>query len=129
MKTLHTFHPIFFIITCTIFEATGDAIVRKSLYNYVGVARFGFLILGMILLLGYGIFLNLAPVDFGRVVGLYIACLFVVWQIVNCITFKSFPSVQVIVGGSLIVAGGLIVTFWRNDPGETILIFNERIYS
>ena len=113
-KSLQNIHPIVFIIICTIFETVGDAIVRKALYNNAGIARIGILVLGMVLLLGYGIFLNLAPVEFGRIVGLYIATLFVVWQIVNYITFKSTPSLPVIVGGSLIVTGGLIVTFWRN---------------
>ena len=71
--------------------------------------------LGMLLLLGYGIFLNLAPVEFGRIVGLYISTLFVVWQIVNYISFRISPGMPVIIGGSLIVAGGLIVTFWNNN--------------
>src|SRR5256885_1495400 len=32
---------------------------------------------------GYGFFLNLAPIEFGQVVGLYIATLFVVWQVID----------------------------------------------
>lgn len=115
IKELQNIHPFVFILICTIFETTGDAIVRKSLYDHVGLMRFGFLILGMALLLGYGIFLNLAPVEFGRIVGLYIATLFVVWQIVNYISFKTVPGLPVIVGGTLIIAGGLIVTFWKNS--------------
>ena len=113
IKSLQTIHPFVFIIICTIFEATGDAIVRKCLYNYTGTARIGFLLLGMVLLLGYGIFVNLAPVEFSRVVGLYIATLFVVWQIVNFITFKTLPAPPVLIGGSLVVIGGLIITFWK----------------
>ena len=116
MKSFQNIHPFVFILICTILEATGDAVVRKSIYNHVGLARFGFLILGMILLLGYGVFLNLTPAEFGRVVGLYIATLFVVWQIINYIVFKTAPTLPVIVGGLLMVAGGLIVTFWRNNP-------------
>jgi len=108
-------HPFFFILICTILEATGDAIVRKSLYEYSGTLRIAFFFSGALLLFGYGIFLNLAPVEFGRVVGLYIATLFVVWQIVNYISFKTVPPLPVWVGGSLIVAGGLIVTFWKGN--------------
>jgi small multidrug resistance family-3 protein len=106
-------HPFVFIVICTTFEAIGDAIVRRSLYEYQGMARIGIMLLGGILLLGYGIFLNLAPVEFGRAVGLYIATLFVVWQIVSYISFRTTPTLPVIIGGSLIVAGGLIVTFWK----------------
>lgn len=113
MKALQQIHPFFFILICTIFEATGDAIIRKCLYQYTGMMRFGWMFLGMALLLGYGIFLNLAPAEFGKIVGLYIATLFVVWQVVNYISFKSLPTLPVIVGGLLIVTGGLITTFWK----------------
>jgi small multidrug resistance family-3 protein len=115
MKTIQNIHPFVFILICTIFEATGDAIVRKSIYTNAGSIRIGLLLLGMILLLCYGIFLNLAPADFGRIVGLYIATLFVVWQVVNYISFKNLPTLPVIVGGMLIVAGGLITTFWKSS--------------
>jgi hypothetical protein len=117
LSRLQNIHPFFFILICTICEATGDAIVRKAIYNEnsANMARFGLLMLGMLLLLGYGVFLNLAPAEFGRIVGLYIATLFVVWQVVNYIAFKTTPTLPVIIGGSLIIAGGLIVTFWRNS--------------
>lgn len=114
IKGLQHIPPFVFILICTILEATGDAIVRKSLYEHAGTARIGMLLLGMVLLLGYGVFLNLAPAEFGKIVGLYIATLFIVWQVVNYISFKTPPTVPVIVGGLLIVAGGLIVTFWKN---------------
>ena len=68
---------------------------------------------GRILLFGYGFSLNLAPIEFSRVVGLYIATLFIVWQIVNLIVFKIAPDMPVLFGGALIVAGGSMVTFWR----------------
>ena len=55
----------------------------------------------------------LAPIEFNHVVGLYIATLFVVWQIVNFVMFRTLPDMPILVGGALIVAGGLIVTFWK----------------
>lgn len=113
LKTIQNIHPFFFILICTIFEATGDAIVRKAIYNHAGTMRIALMLIGMFLLLGYGIFLNLAPAEFGRIVGLYIATLFVVWQVVNYISFKTVPSTPVIVGGMLIITGGLITTFWK----------------
>jgi len=73
------------------------------MYEYSGAARIGFGLIGILLLFGYGFFLNLAPVEFGKVVGLYIATLFVVWQIITYFTFKTIPSVPVMVGGSLVV--------------------------
>jgi hypothetical protein len=106
-------HPLVFLLVATSLEVTGDAIVRKAIYQYQGLARVGFFLAGAGFLFGYGLFLNLAPLEFGRVVGLYIATLFVVWQIVNFIAFRTVPSVPIMVGGALIVAGGIIVSFWK----------------
>ena len=113
-QTLQNIHPIFFLIVATTLEVSGDALIRKTMYEYSGTARIGFGLVGMLLLFGYGFFLNLAPVEFGKVVGLYIATLFVVWQVITYFTFKTIPSMPVIVGGSLVVLGGLIITFWRD---------------
>jgi hypothetical protein len=55
----------------------------------------------------------LPAVEFNRVVGLYIATLFVVWQIVNFAVFRTFPDIPILAGGALIILGGGIVTFWR----------------
>ena|ERR1700722_14260164 len=106
-------HPIVFLLVATTLEVTGDAIVRKAIYQHAGLARFGIFAAGAAFLFGYGFFLNLAPLEFGRVAGLYIATLFVVWQIVNFIAFRTVPSVPIMVGGALIIAGGLIVSFWK----------------
>jgi small multidrug resistance family-3 protein len=64
-------------------------------------------------LFGYGFALNLAPVEFGKVVGQYIATLFVMWQIISYISTGVTPSLSVVVGGLMIFAGGLIVTFGK----------------
>jgi small multidrug resistance family-3 protein len=75
--------------------------------------RGAFFAAGAALLFGYGLSLNLAPVEFSRVVGLYIAILFVMWQVVNLIVFRSTPAPPVLIGGVLIVVGGAIVTLWK----------------
>lgn len=68
---------------------------------------------GAAFLFGYGFSLNLAPVEFRQVVGLYIATLFVIWQMINFLVFRTTPTVPILFGGILIVLGGLIVTFWK----------------
>lgn len=70
---------------------------------------------GAMLLFGYGFFLNLAPVEFRQVVGLYIATLFTMWQIINVIVFRTYPTIPICLGGLLIVIGGLTVTFWSAE--------------
>ncbi|UAY52838.1 hypothetical protein [Ferruginibacter albus] len=113
IKFIQTLPTILLLIIATSLEVSGDAIIRKCIYEHTGVARIVFALSGMVLLFGYGFFLNLSPVEFGRIVGLYIATLFIVWQVISYLTFKSIPSLPVIVGGTLIVVGGLIVTFWQ----------------
>jgi hypothetical protein len=110
---LQGIHPLILLIIATTLEVSGDAVVRIAIYSHVGAFRVGLLAAGAVLLLGYGSFLNLAPVDFGRVVGLYVATLFVVWQVINFVAFRSIPSVPIVVGGFMIIAGGMIVTFWK----------------
>ena len=113
MRNLQSIHPIVFLLIATTLEVSGDALIRLSVYNHTGLVRIGFALLGTLLLFGYGLFLNLTPVQFGQVVGLYIATLFVVWQVINYLFFKAVPSTPIIIGGILIVAGGLVVTFWK----------------
>jgi hypothetical protein len=35
------------------------------------------------------------------------------WQIINFLFFRALPTVPILMGGLLIVAGGLIVSFWK----------------
>jgi small multidrug resistance family-3 protein len=57
--------------------------------------------------------LNLAPFEFGQVVGLYLATLFVVWQGVNLVAFRTPLTLPILPGGSLVIVGGAIITFWK----------------
>lgn len=103
------------LLAATILEVSGDAVVRTAIYNHVGFGRAGLIFSGAALLLGYGTLLNLAPLEFGQVVGLYLATLFVVWQVVNFVAFRTVPTPPIVLGGSLVIAGGAIITFWK--PG------------
>jgi small multidrug resistance family-3 protein len=113
IKALHGVPPLVFLIVATTLEASGDAVVRMAIYDHAGSVRIGLFLAGAALLLGYGSCLNLAPLEFGRVVGLYIATLFVIWQIINFVAFRSLPNLPICVGGALVIAGGAIITFWK----------------
>jgi hypothetical protein len=115
LKILLGVHPLVLLLIATTLEVSGDAVVRMAIYSHVGVIRIALFLGGAALLFGYGSFLNLAPIDFGRVVGLYIATLFVVWQVINLIVFRTLPTLPILVGGGLVIAGGVITTFWQ--PG------------
>jgi len=101
-----------FLILATTLEVTGDAIIRIGLGRDVAAVKGAYFAAGAVLLFGYGLSLNLAPIEFHRVAGIYIATLFIVWQIVSFLIFKSVPTIPILLGGALIVLGGLIVAFW-----------------
>jgi hypothetical protein len=106
---------VILLLAATILEVSGDAVVRTAIYSHVGLARVGLFFAGAALLLGYGTLLNLAPFEFGQVVGLYLATLLVVWQVINFVAFRTLPTLPIFLGGSLVIAGGAIITFWK--PG------------
>jgi small multidrug resistance family-3 protein len=114
LKILQGVNPLILLVIATMLEVSGDAVIRMAIYNHqAGASRFALFLAGAALLFGYGSFLNLAPVEFGRVVGLYIATLFVVWQLINFVAFRTLPTMPILVGGVLVIAGGAIITFWR----------------
>jgi hypothetical protein len=113
LKILQGVHPLILLVIATLLEVSGDAVVRMAIYNHVGAFRVALFLAGAVLLFGYGSFLNLAPIEFGRVVGLYIATLFVVWQVINFIFFRTLPTMPICVGGGMVIAGGAIITFWQ----------------
>jgi hypothetical protein len=100
-----------FLLTATALEAGGDAVIRLSIHSHALSSRIMLFLLGALLLTLYGTSLNLAPVDFAGVTGLYIAMLIVVFQLVNFLFFHTAPTLPVVAGCALVVAGGLVIFF------------------
>ena len=73
-------------------EVGGDAIVRVGLKNYAGVLQVLMIALGGAVLLAYGIFVNVAPADFGRLLGVYVVLFFMVAQLANLLAFGIRPD-------------------------------------
>ena len=113
IKALQAVHPLVILLIATTLEVSGDAVIRMGIYNHGGLLRIGLFLAGAALLFGYGSFLNLAPLEFGQVVGLYIATLFVVWQVINFAFFRAVPTLPILVGGAFVLVGGAIITFWK----------------
>jgi small multidrug resistance family-3 protein len=118
IKTFQSVPLLVLLLIATTLEASGDAIVRMAIYNHVGRIRIALFLAGAALLLGYASFLNVSTLDFRHVVGLYIATLFVVWQVINIIVFRSFPTMPILVGGALVIVGGAIISFWKPASGN-----------
>ena len=103
---------IVLLIVATSLEVTGDALIRIGLGRDIAAVKGAYFMAGAALLFGYGFALNTAPLEFHRVVGIYIATLFIVWQIISFLVFRSVPTIPIVIGGALIVLGGLIVALW-----------------
>ena len=91
----------------------GDAIVRSGTRSHDLALRVGLVVLGGVVLTGYGVVVNAPTWDFGRLLGVYVAVFFVSAQVVNLVAFRAVPTPPVLVGGALVVAGGLVMTLWR----------------
>lgn len=93
-------------------EVGGDALMRTGLH-YTGATRLAWLLAGTVTLAAYGMFVNLGPWDFGRVLGLYVVLFFIIAQIVNWAGFGVAPTAPILAGGALICAGGLVLAVAR----------------
>ena len=105
--------PLLVLLLAAVLEAGGDAIVRTGLHAASWPSRTGLLALGAGVLFAYGVTVNLPSWDFGRLLGVYVTLFFLVAQIINWAGFGKQPTPAIFVGGALIIAGGLTITFWR----------------
>lgn len=95
-------------------EVGGDALARTALHGQaVPLVRIGIFASAALVLFIYGVTVNLPPWDFGRLLGVYVSLFFVVAQFVNFFAFGMKPSLSIIAGGVLILAGGMLMTFWK----------------
>ena len=96
------------LIVSALLEVGGDAGMRAGLQGKPA----GFAV-GALLLISYGLVVNLTKLDFSKLMGIYIALFFVVSQILAILVFKEKIHTSIVLGGALIVVGGCIMTFWR----------------
>ena len=96
------------LILAAALEIGGDAAIRHGLVRSAWLS----LALGAVTLVVYGLVVNANRlIDFGRLMGLYIAVFFVVSQVLSLVLFGERPSPSLVLGGALIVAGGLVIQF------------------
>ena len=61
------------------------------------------------MLFAYGVFLTSAPVDFARLLGMYVALFFLTAQVIDLVAFGVRPTLPIVLGGACIVLGGCII--------------------
>jgi hypothetical protein len=101
------------LVIAACLEVFGDSFFQSGLYRATGTHRALWFLSGIAVLGLYGIFVNLPQWDFGKLLGVYVALFFVVAQIVAKLRFQQSPTTPILVGGTLIVSGGLVITFWK----------------
>ncbi len=92
------------LVGAAILEVGGDALIRRGLQH-----RSSWLLAGSLCLVAYGVLVNQGTVDFGRLLGGYIAVFFLVSQVVAVVMFGESLPWRTIVGGVLILAGGFVL--------------------
>ena len=100
------------LLGAAILEAGGDAIVRRRAARREHRIQAGPDPGRRVVLMAYGVTVNLPPWDFGRLLGIYVTLFFLVAQVINALAFGIAPSTPILVGGALVIAGGLVMTFW-----------------
>jgi drug/metabolite transporter (DMT)-like permease len=104
----------FAILTaCALLEAGGDALVRKGMHAASFGTRLALYLAAAIVLFAYGWLVNRPPWSFGSLLGIYVVLFFVVAQAIGYFVFGDKLTTPILAGGTLIVAGGAVITLWR----------------
>lgn len=94
-------------------EAYGDSFFQVSFYRSSGLSRVLAFVAGAVVLAAYGSVVNVPRWDFGKLLGVYVVLFFLMAQLLNKLRFGQSPTVPIYAGGALIVAGGLVIAFWK----------------
>jgi drug/metabolite transporter superfamily protein YnfA len=97
-----------FLIIAALLEVGGIAFVRCGLKD----SRVIWFVLGAIVLISYAVFVNSAKLNFGRLLGIYIAVFFVVSQFLSIVVFSEILRISILIAGILIISGGFVLTFF-----------------
>ncbi len=94
------------LVLAALLEVGGDAAIRRGLVRSAP----GWIVLGGSALVAYGLAVNLSrTLEFGRLMGTYIAVFFLVSQVIGLAVFREAPSTALVIGGILIGLGGLVI--------------------
>jgi small multidrug resistance family-3 protein len=101
------------LFCAAVLEAGGDALMRFGLRSPTHARAAVFFAVGGLVLAFYGYVVNAPAWDFGRLIGVYVVMFFLVAQLIAWIGFGQKPAPLVLLGGTLIVIGGCVVSLSR----------------
>jgi len=93
------------LVLAAALEVGGDAAIRHGLLR----ASWPWLLVGALGLTAYGFVNANRLIDFGRLMGVYIAVFVVVSQVLSVIFFGERPSPSLLLGCVLIIGGGIVI--------------------
>jgi len=94
-------------IVAAVLEVGGDAFVRMGLRTH----GWGMILLGMLVLGGYGVMVNMVKWDFSKLLGVYVAVFALVSILCGRFVFKEQIPSSTWLGLAVIIVGGLIIQF------------------
>ena len=94
-------------LAAAIMEVAGDAIIRKGLRG----GGTPLIVVGCVILGGYGIIVNTVKWDFSKLLGVYVCVFALVSILVGRFAFKELIPVSTWIGLSIIVIGGAVIQF------------------
>ena len=107
----HRSGALFLLAIAAFLETYGDSCFQSALYRTSGMSRVLAFLGGALSLAAYGLVVNTPRWDFGKLIGVYVVLFFLLAQIVARIRFGQAPTLPILIGGALIVAGGVVISF------------------
>jgi len=98
------------LLLAAFLEAYGDSCFQSALYRASGMSRAFAFVGGAVSLAAYGLVVNAPRWEFGKLLGVYVVLFFLLAQIVARVRFGQTPTLNLLIGGALIVAGGCIIS-------------------
>ncbi len=106
----HRSGALFLLAIAAFLEAYGDSCFQSALYRASGMGRAFAFAGGAVSLAAYGLVVNAPRWEFGKLLGVYVVLFFLLAQIVARVKFGQAPTLPILIGGALIVAGGVTIT-------------------
>jgi drug/metabolite transporter superfamily protein YnfA len=106
----HRSGALFFLTVAAFLEVYGDSCFQSALYRTSGMSRALAFAGGALSLAAYGLVVNAPRWEFGKLLGVYVVLFFLLAQIVARFKFGQSPTLPILIGGALILAGGVIIS-------------------
>ena len=106
----HRSGALFLLAIAAFLEAYGDSCFQSALYRASGMSRAFAFVVGAVSLAAYGLVVNAPRWEFGKLLGVYVVLFFLLAQIVARVRFGQAPTLPILIGGALIVAGGVTIS-------------------